>query len=178
MATPKLTNNQLSVIALANEYCQSLELVASVTPEEFVGKMIRLLPRIYISVSDLLPGQIEEDLDYSMDAIHLDEVYYDQIREGIASLLGEFDAYLETFHQDMQYSDTPIAATVSESLADIFQVLYNFVEDIKVSETEEQLIYLANLREDFSSFWSRTLCNVMRPLNELSHRDWSDEEDF
>lgn len=178
MDTPKLTNNQLSVIALANEYCRSLELVASVTPEEFIGSMVRLLPRIYISVSDLLPGQIEEEPDYSMDSIHLDEVYYDQIREGIAALLGEFDAYLETFHEDMQYSDTPIAATISESLADIFQVLYNFVEDVKVSDTEEQLTYLAALRDDFSSYWSQILCNVMRPLNELSHRDWSDEEEF
>lgn len=178
MAIQKLTNNQLSVIALANEYCQSLELVASVTPEEFVGNMIRLLPRIYISVSDMKPRQIEEEPDYSMDAVHLDEIYYDQIREDIASLLGEFDSYLETFHPDMQYSDTPIAATISEGLADIFQVLYNFVEDIKVSDTEEQLLYLANLREDFASFWSQTLCNVMRPLNELSHKDWSDEEDF
>ncbi len=40
--------------------------------------------------------------------------------------MGEDDVFLETFEEDMKYSDTPVAASVSESLADIFQPLYNF----------------------------------------------------
>ena len=177
MATNRLSNNQLAVIALSNEYCQAIELAASVEPQEFVGKMVRLLPRIYIAVTDLTPEQYSEP-EYALDAIHLDEPYYNQIRSNIAALLGEDDSYLETFHEDMRYSDTPIAATVSEGLADIFQVLFDFVEDVKNSELELQLEYFGQLREDFSTYWGQTLCNVMRPLNELSNKDYSDEDEF
>ena len=177
MATNRLSNNQLAVIALSNEYCQAIELAASVEPQEFIGKMVRLLPRIYISVTDLAAEQYSEP-EYALDAVHLDEPYYNQIRNNIAALLGEDDTYLETFHEDMKYSDTPIAATVSEGLADIFQVLFDFVEDVKNSDLEQQLEYFSQLREDFSTYWGQTLCNVMRPLNELSNKDYSDEDEF
>lgn len=177
MATNRLSNNQLAVIALSNEYCQVIELAASVEPQEFIGKMVRLLPRIYIAVTDLKAEQFSEP-EYALDAIHLDEPYYNQVRDNISALLGEDDTYLETFHDDMKYSDTPIAATVSEGLADIFQVLFDFVEDVKNSELELQLEYFGQLREDFSNYWGQTLCNVMRPLNELSNKDYSDEDEF
>ncbi|MDE6144827.1 MAG: DUF5063 domain-containing protein [Muribaculaceae bacterium] len=177
MATNRLSNNQLSVIALANEYCQAIELAASVEPKQFIDRMVRLLPRIYISVTDLSSEQLSEP-EYALDAIHLDEAYYNQVRGNIATLLGEDDTYLETFHEDMKYSDSPIAASVSEGLADIFQVMYDFVEDVKNSDLEQQLEYFDQLREDFSTFWGQTLCNVMRPLNELSNKDYSDEDEF
>lgn len=177
MATNRLSNNQLTVIALANEYCQAIELAASVEPADFINKMVRLLPRIYIAVTDLAPEQFSEP-EYALDAMHLDEAYYNQLRGNIAALLGEDDTYLETFHEDMKYSDTPIAATISEGLADIFQVMFDFVEDVKNSELEQQREYFGQLREDFSTFWGQTLCNVMRPLNELSNKDFSDEDEF
>lgn len=177
MATNRLSNNQLSVIALANEYCQALELADSVEPKEFIDRMVRLLPRIYISVTDLHSEAYSEP-EYALDAVHLDEAYYNRIRNNIAALLGEDDTYLETFHEDMKYSDTPIAASISESLADLFQVMFDFVEDVKNSEFDQQQEYLSQLRDDFSTFWGQILCNVMRPLNELANKDYSDEDEF
>lgn len=153
-------------MALASEYCRAMELCASTEPSVFVDKMIHLLPRIYMSVVDL-PAIDYEEPDYVFGASHLDEAYYDQVRQAVAESLGEHDAYLETFHRDMQYSDSPIAATISESLADIFQVLYNFVEDVKAVEYEVIGEHLASLRSDFSEYWSQILCNVLRPLNEI-----------
>ena len=171
---PKLSNNDLAAIALANEYCQAIELAASVEPREFTDKMIHLLPRIYMAVTDL-PRHRAVEQDYSLDAVHLDEAYYDQVRENLAATLGEDDSYLETFHEDMKYSDTPIAATISEGLADLFQVLYNFVEDVKNADIDSVPDCLGELREDFANYWSRTLCNVMRPLNEIVQSQPDDE---
>lgn len=48
-----LQNNQLAFIALANEYCSALESAGETMPGEFVASMLRLLPRIYISATDL-----------------------------------------------------------------------------------------------------------------------------
>lgn len=174
----KLSNNALTVMALASEYCRAMELCASTEPTVFVDKMIHLLPRIYMSVVDI-PASGYEEPDYVFGAAHLDEAYYDQIRQAVAASLGEHDAYLETFHNDMQYSDAPIAATVSENLADIFQVLYNFIEDVKAVEYEVVSEHLASLRSDFSEYWSQILCNVMRPLNEIYQSGLlADEESY
>lgn len=172
----KLSNNALTVMALASEYCRAMELCASTEPAVFVDKMIHLLPRIYMSVVDL-PTSDYEDPDYVFGSAHLDETYYDQVRQAVAESLGERDAYLETFHRDMSYSDSPIAATVSEGLADIFQVLYNFIEDVKAVEYEVISEHLASLRYDFSEYWSQILCNVMRPLNEIYQSGQITDED-
>lgn len=162
----RLSNNALAVMALASEYCHALEMAATTEPREFVDKMIHLLPRIYMSVTDIPPAAFEEP-DYVFGAAHLDESYYDQIRRDVAASLGEHDGYLETFHQDMKYSESPIAATISEGLADIFQALYNFIEDVRNADFEIINEHLGSLRADFSEYWSQTLCNVLRPLNEI-----------
>ena len=76
----------------------------------------------------------------------------------------------------MKYSDTPIAASISESIADLFQVLYNFVETIKDAPQPMIEVALVAVKGDFASYWSRILCNVMRPLNHLSQN--SEEEEY
>jgi hypothetical protein len=89
--------------------------------------------------------------------------------------MGPEDIFLEVFEEDMKYSDTPIAASVSETLADIFQVLYNFVETIKESPQSMIDVALVAVKSDFGGYWSRLLCNVMRPLNQLSHNNEEEE---
>lgn len=69
----------------------------------------------------------------------------------------------------MKYSDTPIAASVSEGLTDIFQVFYNFLESVR--DVPEELVEqaLVAIKEDFESYWSRILCNLLRPLNQIRY---------
>lgn len=175
MENKQLSNNALTVMALASEYCRAIELAASTERSEFINKMIHLLPRIYMAVTDI-PNSPFEEPDYSFGATHLDENYYDQVRNAIAELIGEDDTYLETFHQDMKYSESPIAATVSEGLADIFQVMYNFVEDVRNADFDVVNEQLGSLRCDFTEYWSQILCNVMRPLNEIFQTGLSDDD--
>lgn len=163
-----LAPNSLAFIALCNEYCQALEQARESTRDEFIATMLRQLPRIYISATDLKPDEdmLAEDAYIENE---LDEQYYDSLRRHIENLLGEDDTYLEVFEEDMKYSDTPIAASVSEGLADIFQVLYNFLEAIKDVPNELIDQALIAVKDDFQSYWSRILCNVMRALNHIRY---------
>ncbi|MCM1310532.1 MAG: DUF5063 domain-containing protein [Bacteroides sp.] len=175
MDKQKLSNNALAVMALASEYCRAMELAASTERRDFIDKMIHLLPRIYMAVTDIPAAEFEEP-DYAFGAAHLDESYYDQVSRSVAELLGADDTYLETFHQDMKYSESPVAATISEGLADIFQVMYNFIEDVRDANFEIISEHLSALRCDFSEYWSQILCNVMRPLNELYQTRLSEDD--
>ena len=158
----KLTNNSLALIAHANEFCQAVEGAREAERTEFVRSMLRLLPRIYIAASDI-PAPVTESDGYIAPA--LDEDYYDAMRRAVEALLGEDDTYLDVFQEDMKYSDTPIAASIAEGVADLFQVLYNFVEAVREAPTELVTEAVDALREDFVHYWSRTLCNVLRALN-------------
>ena len=176
MESTILNNNSLAFIALCNEYCMAIENARESERNEFIAEMLRLLPRIYIAANDLKVSSLEDNEDAYLESV-LEEDYYESARRNIEALMGADDLYLEVFEEDMKYSDTPIAASVSESLADLFQVLYNFVETIKNAPESMYSVALVAVKDDFGSYWSRILCNVMRPLNQL-HHSATDENEY
>lgn len=167
MTTPQLSNNSLAFIALCNEYCSAVEQAETTEPTEFIANMIRLLPRIYITANDLKTDENLEEPGYIDQS--LDEENYETVRRNLEAVMGANDTYLEVFEEDMKYSDTPIVASVAEGLADIFQSLYNFVEMVRDAPSDLIPSSIAAIKEDFDAYWSRILCNVMRPLNAVYH---------
>jgi len=174
----ELNTNSLAFIGLCNEYCMAVENIANTDSRSFVADMLRLLPRIYISASDLvvtIPVN-EEDMPY-IDS-YLDEDYYESIRRQIENMLGPDDVYLEVFEADMKYSDTPIGASVAEGICDIFQVLYNFITMVRDAPSEIVGQALVAVKDDFDNYWSQKLCNLLRPLNHLRYSMADGEEDI
>lgn len=157
----------LNVTALAQDYCLLLENVREVSRYEFVARMLNLLPRLYVEFLDIAPesSSLEEE-EYFFQS-YVDEDYYESVRLGLESIMGADDIFLETFEEDMKYSDSPIASSVSECLADIFQPLFNFLSVVKDTEGDNLVEAYLQCREDFDAYWSQTLCNVLRALNNL-----------
>lgn len=176
MTHPVLNNNSLAFIALCNEYCQALETVSETDKNEFVKSMLKILPRLYIAASDIKENSLNDD-DFYIENI-LEEDYYDSIRRNIEYILGYEDSYLEVFEEDMKYSDTPIAASISEGLCDIFQSLYNFIETIKNAPEELTSEALVSIHDDFKTYWSRILCNVLRALNHIRYNEQDQNNDY
>lgn len=160
-----MTNNTLAFIALCNEYCAELEHCRESEQQTFTGRMLDLLPRIYITARSLQPDPADPDSMAIIPA--LEEDTYEQVRRAAELVLGEHDTYLETFVSDMKYSDEPIGASIAESLADLFQVMFNFIETVRDAAPETVEDAVAAVKEDFRTYWSQTLCNVMRPLNSI-----------
>lgn len=163
-----LNNNSLAFIALCNEYCAALENARDAERSDFLATMAKLLPRIYITATDLNESDTAIEETYIPAA--LDEEYYDSVRRAIEDLMGPDDTYLEVFEEDMKYSDTPIAASIAEGLTDIFQVLYNFIEMVRDTPADITAAAITAIKEDFYSYWSTILCNIMRPINTLVHQ--------
>ena len=159
----ELSPNSLAFIALCNEFCYAVENARESTRNAFVASMLRLLPRIYISASDLKPEPLIDEDDAYIESF-LDEDYYESMRRQIENLLGADDVYLEVFEEDMKYSD-------------IFQVLYNFIVTVKDAPAEVVNAALTAVRDDFGSYWSQRVCNLMRPLNHLFYSSDNDEDD-
>ena len=162
-----INNDLMRIASDATQYCATVENVREMEKDEFVQLMTEQLPRIY---SDFLSVGPEDVADINGDVYYqeyVDEEWYDTVRRNMERVLGPDDVFLETFEEDMKYSDTPIAVSVSECLADIFQVLYNFAMIVKESEGSELTGAYLECRENFAGYWSQTLCNVLRALNNI-----------
>lgn len=171
MEVTTLSRNTLAFIALANEYCQDVENVLDKDKTDFITLMLRQLPRLYIAVSDVVEQEREEDTEQYVVVSYLTEDDYNRVRDCIYQLLGEDDVYLEVFEEDMKYSDTPIATTISENLCDLYQEFFNFVQTIKNSPAENVNDIVLAEKDNFKSYWGQTLVNVMRAIHNLKYAE-------
>lgn len=165
MEDTTLKGKLLALTALAADYCRTLEEARNFERDEFISRMIRLLPRLYLGFIEIPQENIVSLGEEEYFESYVDEDYYESIRRGIEEVLGPDDTFLETFEEDMKYSDTPIASSISECLADIFQPLFNFISIVRDSEGESAEGAFLECRENFEGYWSQTLCNVLRAIN-------------
>ena len=158
----------INLTALCAEYCSALENCMEMEKDELVKVLLGYLPRIYYEFHDIDSGESASIEEWGIGVSdHLDEEQYESVRMQLAAEFGEDDTYLETFEKDMKYSDTPIATTVSENLADIYQPLYDFVVEVRESDGENLEEAYRACKDGFREYWSQTLCNVMRALNAI-----------
>lgn len=171
--SPIYERNTLEFVTVALEYCSFIEAVRQFALVEFVDKATKLLPLLYLKAT-LLPEVFSDDeiaLEYAVT-----EDVYESVRERIAGLLGERDTYLETFHPDMQYSDTPIAAFISENLADVYQDTGNFVSLFRQGNEDVMLNAIALCRINFKEYWGQRLLNALKALHAIRYNEDEDIE--
>lgn len=166
----ELHSRLLNITAIATDYCAMLENARNIEKMEFVIEALGYLPRLYWNFADIEVDDVSADLDYEYYPSYVDEDFYDSIRRNVESVMGEDDVFLETFEEDMKYSETPIAASISECLADIFQPLYNFISIVRETDGEQLHGAFAECKENFAAYWAQTLCNVLRALNNLRYK--------
>ena len=77
----------------------------------------------------------------------------------------------------MKYSDTPITASVSEDLSDIYQDLKNFITVFERGVTDNMNDALYLCIENFKSYWGQKLVNVLRALHSLKYTIVNDNLD-
>ena len=165
---PIYERNTLEFVTVALEFCTFVETAGERELFDFMDKAVKLLPLLYLKAT-LLP-EVEPDEDDEPE-LTVTEDMYESVRNRIAELLGEKDSYLETFHPDMQYSDTPIAAFISENLADVYQDVGNFVSLCRQGNEEVMLQSIALCRTNFQEFWGQQLLNALKALHAARYSD-------
>ncbi len=170
---PAYDRNTLEFVSVAYEFCTFVETAGQYAQAAFVDKAAKLLPLLYLKAA-LLPV-VEPDDEEEMELTVTEEMY-EFVRTHIAQLLGDNDTYLETFHPDMPFSDTPVAAFISENLADIYQDTGNFVAVYKHENEAAMLLALGMCGKNFRTYWGQQLLNALRSLHAVRYRAADDME--
>jgi len=165
---PIYERNTLEFVTVALEFCTFVETAGEKELFDFMDKAVKLLPLLYLKATLLPEAEPDEDDEPELTVT---EDMYESVRNRIAELLGEKDSYLETFHPDMQYSDTPIAAFISENLADVYQDVGNFVSLFRQGNEEVMLQSIALCRTNFQEFWGQQLLNALKALHAARYSD-------
>lgn len=166
---PIYERNTLEFVTVALEFCTFVETAGQNSLFDFIDKGIKLLPLLYLKATLLTEAEVGDEDDEP--ELTVTEDMYETVRTRIANLLGDKDSYLETFHPDMQYSDTPIIAFISENLADVYQDTGNFVSLFRQGNEEVMLQAIALCRTNFQEFWGQQLLNALKALHAIRYSD-------
>ena len=168
--------NIVEFATVAHEYCVFTDNIEKYSKADFIKVAARLLPLLYIKAS-LLPENVATVLDDDLEEF-VDEYAYERVRRAVRSKLTQHDEYLEVFKDDMQRSEEPVPANISEDLADIYQDIKNFCEQYRLGIADIQNDAIANVVDKFRTYWGQRLCNALRALHcaLYSGDDLSDEK--
>ena len=123
----------IEFVTVVAETCLLLEQASNLERTEFIQRSVKLLPLLYQKAIAL---QIPEAIFEDGAERFVSEEDYLYVKEQVELILGADDSYLEVFHPDMAISDTPIAAFISEDLADVYQEIKDFAANYQTMDTD------------------------------------------
>lgn len=165
------SKNVIEFVTVAAETCLFLEHTEEFAKKDFIRKSVKILPLLYLKVSLLdVPEPVFDDSPETF--VTEDDYLY--VKQQVEQIMGADDSYLEVFHPDMVLSDTPIAAFVSENMADIYQELKDFAANYQLADLDIMNDALVACLRAFAEHWGQKLLNALRALHAIRFVDGFD----
>ncbi|RUT73445.1 DUF5063 domain-containing protein [Ancylomarina longa] len=170
------SKNVIEFVTVANEFCLLMESCSKVAKIEFIKTTQKILPLLYLKASLLPRNQAELEQEVEKFVAEADWAF---IHSSVKARMGSHDEFLEVFEENMEYSETPLVASISECFADIYQDLKDFITSYKIGTIEVMNDALWNLNNNFNQYWGQSVVNSLRAIHHLiSQIDELVEEDY
>lgn len=170
------SKNVIELITVANEFCSFLERAEEMESSEFLSRLQKLLPLLYLKTS-LLPV-FEPSWDDELEK-YVTEMDYNVIQQNVIHHLGANDDYQEVFISGMQFSESALTASISENVADIYQDIKDLVLSFRTLNEDVMEQALWEIQNNFSQNWGQKLVNCLRAVHNViySENNVDDESD-
>ena len=165
--------NTLEFLTVANEYCGFLEKSEKYTRKDFVAKMQKILPLLYLKAA-MLPES--DDYAYGEAEVFLSEYDYEYIKNKTSQRLGSLDGYINIFPSEDNFAEYE-QAEISECAADIYQDLKNFAENCRSGSEEAMSAALTQCHNNFKDYWGMRLISLQAALHRAAYLNTNDDDD-
>lgn len=167
------SKNVIEFITVANEFCSFLERADELQSVDFIGRLQKILPLLYLKASLLPDFDFEPDDDLDR---YVTEVEYNLVQQKVLAHTGSGDDYQEVFLPGMQFSETALTASISENIADIFQDVKDMLMSFRTMDEAVMLQALLEIRQGFEQVWGQKLVNCLRAVHNLFYSEHFSEE--
>jgi hypothetical protein len=159
------SRNVIEFATVANEFCTFTESVGDLGRKDFLGKLQKLFPLLYLKAS-LLPKMDEDEVEEAPEKF-VTESDYLFILKKLSSKLGEYDSYREVFEPGTPLGEADIEANISENVADVYQDLKDFILAYRIGTVDVMRAALWECRNNYEQYWGQKLVNGLRAVHQL-----------
>jgi len=167
------SKNVIEFITVANEFCSFLERSEEMESTDFMSRLQKLLPLLYLKTSLLPTIEFESEDDPEKFVTEMD---YNLILQKILQHTASFDDYQEVFVSGMQFSESALTASISENIADIYQDLKDLIMSFRTMNEEVMEQALFETQNNFAQFWGQKLVNCLRAVHNEIYSDHSNDD--
>jgi hypothetical protein len=160
------SRNVIEFATVANEFCAFVESAGELGRKDFLGKLQKILPLLYLKTS-LLPSLDEPDEETETPEKFVSESDYLFILKKLSSKLGEFDSYTELPEPGIQVGEINVEANISENVADIYQDMKDFILAYRIGTVDVMRAALWECKNNFEQYWGQRLVNGLRAIHML-----------
>lgn len=165
---PVYSRQIFEFVTVANEFCTFMESAGQFERLDFIQKIQKLLPLLYLKGS-LIPG-MESVLNEGNEKF-VTEQDYDFVKDQVQAHMGELDAYSEQWDPKIAGSTEPVVTSVSENMADIYQDMKDFVSLYSIGTTEIMNDAVWECKMNFENYWGQILVNALRVIHRIVTRN-------
>jgi len=169
------SKNVIELITVANEFCSFLERADEMESADFMSRLQKMLPLLYLKAI-LLP-KFEFEADDELEK-YVTEVEYNLIQQKILGLTGAGDDYQEVFIQGMQFSESALTSSIAENVADVYQDMKDLVMSFRTMNDEVMEQALWESQNNFAQFWGQKLVNCLRAVHNLIYSENTTDDDL
>jgi len=161
---PVYSRQVIEFVTVANEFCLFMETAGQFERLDFILKMQKLLPLLYLKGS-LIP-EIESVLNEGNEKF-VTEQEYDFVKEQVRTHMRELDDYSEQWDPKITGSTEPVITSISENMADLYQDMKDFVSLYSMGITEIMNDAVWECKMNFENYWGQILVNALRVIHRI-----------
>jgi hypothetical protein len=166
------SENVIGFTTLATEYCNMLDEVVLMSQKDFIDKLHRLLPLIYLKAI-ILPD-LQPEMPEMIDKVVTQEEW-DAVNTTLSNKLQKINNYTENLDS---LNDEQQMTSLSEGMSDIYQDLKDFVSLYNMGTPDIMNDAIWDCKKNFKEFWGQRLVNITRVLHNLLYGNYTlDEND-
>jgi len=162
------SKNVIELITVANEFCSFLERSEDMETADFMSRLQKLLPLLYLKASLLPEFELEPDDELEKFVTELD---YNLIQQKVLRHTSADDDYQEIFLSGMQFSESALTASIAENVADIYQDMKDLIMSFRTLDEEVMEQALSESQRNFSNLWGQKLVNCLRAVHNVIYSD-------
>ena len=161
---PVYSRQVIEFVTVANEFCAFMEFAGQFKRLDFISKIQKLLPLLYLKAS-LIP-EMESVLNEANEKF-VTEQEYDFIKNQVQTHMGELDDYSEQWDPKISGNTEPVITSISENLSDIYQDMKDLVSLYSMGTTEIMNDAVWECKMNYENYWGQILVNALRVIHKI-----------
>ncbi len=159
---PIYSRSVVEFTATAMEFCKYAENAGRMKGDELFKILQRILPYLYIKAS-LLPS-LEPYFEDGNEKF-VTEADWFRIHDELRNKFGTADDYVDMADEKFNEAEGPVASSISEDMADIYQDLKDFLLLYQTGTQEVMNDAVWESRLNFENYWGQKLLNSLRAIH-------------